>query len=188
MNDTRGRTSKIDQLPDDIKSQLSMMLRDKKYSQSAILKEINALIREAGLDDELKLSRSGLNRYASKMEQVGAEIRQAREVAKAWTQRFGDEPESDVGKLAIEMIKQMAFNTTLKQMNGDEVDPAVLNQLALATQRLEQASKISYEREKAIREETLKAAARAVEQAAKENGAKKEDVLKMVQAVYGIHQ
>ena len=185
--ENRGRASKIDKLPAEIKSQLALMLRDKKYSQQAILKEINQLIKEAGLKEEAQLSRSGLNRYATKMEQVGAEIRQAREVAKIWSQRLGEEPESDIGKLVIEVIKQMAFKTTLKQMDAEAIDPEVLNQLALVTQRLEQASKLSYDREKSIRDEMIKKAAKAVEEAAKANGNKQEDVLKLVQAVYGIN-
>lgn len=183
----RGRASKVDLLPPNIKTQLAMMLRDKQFSQAEILEEINQLIKEAGLKEEAQLSRSGLNRYATKMEQVGAEIRQAREVAKVWTKRLGEEPESDIGKLVIEFIKQMAFKTTLKQMDAEAIDPEVLNQLALVTQRLEQASKLSYDREKSIRDEMVKKAAKAVEEAAKANGNKQEDVLKLVQAVYGIN-
>lgn len=75
---TRGRASKVDLLPPNIKTQLAMMLRDKQFSQAEILQEINDLIRDCGLDESLYLSRSGLNRYASRMEKVGAKILQAR--------------------------------------------------------------------------------------------------------------
>ncbi len=186
--ENRGRTSKIDKLPAEIKSQLALMLRDKQYSQQSILKEINQLIKDAGLSDNAKLSRSGLNRYATRMESMASQIRQAREMAEIWVRKFGEEPESDVGKLVIEFIKQMTFRTTLQLGETDEViDPEVLNQLALVAQRIEQASKISYDRERAIRDELVKKAAKAVEEAAKANGNKQEDVLKLVQAVYGIN-
>ncbi len=68
---TRGRASKVDLLPPNIKTQLAMMLRDKQYSQSQILEEINDLIRDCGLPDEMLLSKTGLNRYASRMERLG---------------------------------------------------------------------------------------------------------------------
>ncbi|POY46441.1 phage protein Gp27 family protein, partial [Avibacterium paragallinarum] len=45
----RGRASKVDLLPPNIKTQLAMMLRDKQYSQAEILEEINDLIRDCGL-------------------------------------------------------------------------------------------------------------------------------------------
>ena len=48
---TRGRASKVDLLPPNIKTQLAMMLRDKHLSQAQILEEINDLIRDCGLDD-----------------------------------------------------------------------------------------------------------------------------------------
>ncbi|MBS9777619.1 MAG: DUF3486 family protein [Gammaproteobacteria bacterium] len=184
---TRGRASKIDLLPPEIKSRLTAMLRDKQYSQGEILEEINTLIRECGLESELKISRSGLNRYATKMEKLAGRIRQAREVAEIWTKQLGEAPQGDIGKLLIEVVKQMAFETTMKLgENEDGIPPEVLNQLALIAQRIETAEGLSFKREQAIREETLKEAARAVEQAGKESGSKQEDVLAMVQAVYGI--
>ena len=68
---TRGRASKVWLLPEPIRDALNAMLRDKGNSQADILDEINGLIEEAGLPDELKLSRSGLSRHASQVEQVG---------------------------------------------------------------------------------------------------------------------
>ena len=69
---TRGRASKVDLLPPDIKTRLAMMLRDKMFSQAEILEEINDLIRDCGLPETALLSKTGLNRYASKMEKMGA--------------------------------------------------------------------------------------------------------------------
>ena len=85
---TRGRASKVDLLPPNIKTQLAMMLRDKQFSQAQILEEINDLIRDCGLDESYQLSRTGLNRYANRMEKVGARIRQSREVAEVWARQF----------------------------------------------------------------------------------------------------
>lgn len=65
---TRGRRSKVDLLPDDIRKTLDTGLRDGSITQMELLNEVNALIEAAGLPEEQQLSRTGLNRYASKME------------------------------------------------------------------------------------------------------------------------
>ncbi|TRC10647.1 DUF3486 family protein, partial [Mannheimia haemolytica] len=67
-----------------------------------------------GLPDEMLLSKTGLNRYASRMERLGAKIRNAREVAEIWTKQFGEMPQTDIGKTLMEMVKQIAFETSLK--------------------------------------------------------------------------
>lgn len=184
---TRGRVSKVDLLPADIRSQLSMMLRDKKHSQEAIREFINELIADAGLSKEYQLSRSGLNRYATRMEEMGARIRASREMAEIWTKQLGEEPESDIGKLLMEFVKTLAFQTGLNLSEGEEsVDPKVLNQLALVVQRIEQAQSINYKREKEIRDDVVAEAAKAVEAAGKAAGMGIENVAEMVKAVYGI--
>ena len=117
---TRGRASKVDLLPPNIKTQLAMMLRDKHLSQAQILEEINDLIRDCGLDDSYQLSRTGLNRYASRMEQMASKIRNAREVAEIWTKQFGEAPQSDIGKLLMEIVKNcqlVAAKAGCKAMN-----------------------------------------------------------------------
>ncbi|MCQ9121231.1 DUF3486 family protein [Rodentibacter pneumotropicus] len=184
---TRGRASKVDLLPPNIKTQLAMMLRDKQYSQAEILQEINDLIADCGLDETFQLSRSGLNRYASRMEKIGSRIRQSREIAEVWTKQFGEMPQSDLGKSLMEMVKHIAFETSLKLGEQDGgIEPKDLALLSSAIQRLEQAESLSFKREQAIRQETIKRAAEAVEEAGKQTGANMDDVAKMVKAVYGI--
>ncbi|WP_311515278.1 DUF3486 family protein [Oligella urethralis] len=185
---TRGRTSKVDLLPDDIRAQLSLMLRDKSHTQEEVREFINGLIRDAGLDDEYQLSRSGINRYASRMEEVGAKIRASREVAKIWTQQLGEAPESDIGKLLLEFVKTMAFETSMSMSEtGEPVSPKVLGQLAYVVGEIERAHSVNYKREQAIREDVIKAAAKAVEKAGKEAGVGIDNVAQMVKAVYGIN-
>ena len=61
---TRGRLSRIQQLPADIKARLDELLRS-GVSQKAILDQLAPLCESAG---EPPISRSGLNRYATRME------------------------------------------------------------------------------------------------------------------------
>ncbi|AWX15222.1 hypothetical protein CEP48_03155 [Mergibacter septicus] len=182
----RGRASKVDLLPVNIKTQLAMMLRDKQFSQAEILEEINELIRDCGLPESALLSKTGLNRYATRMEKMGAKIRQSREIAEIWTKQFGEAPQSDIGKMLMEIVKNIAFETSLGMSEDGTADPKSIALLSAAVQRLEQAESLSFKREQAIRQETIKRAAEAVEEAAKETGASIEDVTKMVKAVYGI--
>lgn len=180
---TRGRASKVDLLPPNIKTQLTMMLRDKQYSQQEILAEINDLIADCGLPDEMQLSKTGLNRYASRMEQMGAKIRQAREMAEVWTKQLGEAPQSDVGKLLMEAVKTMAFDLTL---NTDNIDPKFLNQLALISNRIEQAQSVAEERERKIRKEMAQLAAETAEKVVLQAGVSKATVNQLKAEILGI--
>ncbi|EAA4604662.1 DUF3486 family protein [Salmonella enterica] len=150
---TRGRLSKVDLLPDSIREQLHQMLREKRHTQEEIREAINALIDEHNLPEDMQLSRTGLNRYASRMEKVGAKIRASREMAEAWAARLGAAPTSDVGKLLMEFVKTLAFETSMSMAEEDKpIAPKALGQLALVAQRLEAAAMTSHKREKAIRD------------------------------------
>nr|DAX72706.1 MAG TPA: Protein of unknown function (DUF3486) [Caudoviricetes sp.] len=177
---TRGRASKVDLLPPNIKTQLAMMLRDKQFSQAEILDEINELIRDCGLPETALLSRTGLNRYASRMEKVGAKIRQAREVAEVWTKQFGEKPQTDIGKTVIELVKHLAFEMSSQYAENGIAEPKELAMLAVTVQRLESAANLSYEREHKIRKEVAQLAAETAEKVAVKAGLSADavDVLK----------
>ncbi|MGL9715604.1 DUF3486 family protein [Escherichia coli] len=150
---TRGRLSKVDLLPDSIREKLHQMLREKRHTQEEIREAINALIDEHNLPEEMQLSRTGLNRYAIRMEKVGAKIRASREMAEVWAAKLGSAPTSDVGKLLMEFVKTLAFETSMSMAEDDKpVAPKALGQLALVAQRLEAAAMTSHKREKAIRD------------------------------------
>lgn len=184
---TRGRASKVDLLPPQIKTQLAMMLRDKQYSQTDILEEINDLIRDCGLPDSALLSKTGLNRYASRMEKVGAKIRQAREAAEVWTKQFGEEnAKTDIGKQAIELVKYLAWDLSGKLSESDNVAPKELAMLATTVQRLEQAANLSYERERKIRKEVAQLAAETAEKVVAQAGLSAATVAQLRAEILGI--
>lgn len=183
---TRGRASKVDLLPPNIKTQLAMMLRDKQFSQAEILQEINDLIRDCGLDESLYLSRSGLNRYASRMEKVGAKIRQAREVAEVWTKQFGEMPQTDIGKTVIELVKHLAFEMSSKYAEEGIAEPKELAMLAVTVQRLEAAASLSDERERKIRKEMAQLAAETAEKVVVQAGLSAETVRTIKEQILGI--
>nr|DAU49404.1 MAG TPA: Protein of unknown function (DUF3486) [Caudoviricetes sp.] len=183
---TRGRASKVDLLPPDIKTRLAMMLRDKMFSQAEILEEINDLIRDCGLPETALLSKTGLNRYASKMEKMGAKIRESREMAELWAKQFGEAPQSDVGKLLMEAVKTIAFDKAMALGQEDDVDPKVINQLALIANRIEQAQAISEERERKIRKEMALLAAETAEKVVVQAGLSADTVRTIKEQILGI--
>lgn len=161
---TRGRASKVDLLPEDVKKTLHAMLRDKAIPQAQILEEINALIDDAGLPEDMRLSRSGLNRYATNVEQVGQNLRQMREMTQALTSQLGDKPMGETTKLILEMARSQLFKALMRQIEDPEaeVDIDMLKNAMLAAQRLESTAMSSHKREKEIRQAFAEEAANAV--------------------------
>lgn len=161
---TRGRMSRIDRLDPAVKAQLDKMLRG-RVPQAEILERLSG-----------HFSRSGLNRYATKMEAVGARIRETRSIAEAWIARLGDEPTGEVGQLAIEVLRTIAFDFVVRAAGGvDEeeeapaLDAEAIGDLALAIQRLERAADLGRAREGKMRA----ALAEQVEPAARAQGLSK---------------
>ncbi|HBQ2372446.1 TPA: DUF3486 family protein [Klebsiella pneumoniae] len=187
QNPTRGRPSKIDLLPDGVRDQLHQMLREKRHTQEEIREAINELIDGHNLPDDMKLSRTGLNRYASKMEAFGAKIRASREMAEIWAAKLGSAPSSDVGKLLLEFVKTMAFETSMSLADGaDPVEPKALGQLALVAQRLEAAAMASHKREKEIRQAFAEEAAAQAEKITKSAGLSAETAADIRRQILGI--
>ncbi|MCU8204436.1 DUF3486 family protein [Vibrio vulnificus] len=168
MQVASNRKSKVELLPEGIRTTLNAFIRSGNMTQKDILEAVNQMIDEAGLGEDAKLSRTGFNRYAKRMEEMGQRLRQSREIAEVWVSKLGDAPTSDVGKLLQEFVRTMAFDTSMKMMEasegeeGEVISPKALGQLALAVQRIESASMTSMKREKEIRAAYAAEAADAV--------------------------
>lgn len=159
---SRGRLSKVNLLPGDIKEQLDAMLRDGRLQQQEILDVINHAIAKAGLPTEAKLSRTGLNRYSMRMEAVGSRIRQAREVSQQWIAKMGTAPEGEVSRILVETIRTLAFETVLSASEGSEpIEPKFIKDLAIGIEKLEKAASESHKREMEIRKRAAEQAAEA---------------------------
>jgi len=150
--------STIDLLPEDIKARLQELLRDPRCTQLAATRKINEILEAEGHPD--RLSKSAVNRYALRMEEVGAKLRQSREIAQMWVGRLGAEPQGQVGHLLNEMIRGLAFDCAMALSEGEEaVPPKMLRDLAMAVERLEKAASENVKRDEEIRKQ---AAARAL--------------------------
>ena len=171
---TRGRPSRIARLPREIREELNRLLQG-GLTQAEIIQRLRRPLAEIG---EKPLSRSGLSRYATKMETVGQHLRESRELADAWIAKLGQAPTGDQGQLIIEIVKDLTFRAVV---NGSSIDPDdpdaggealtidALKDLALTVQRLERADEINRTREAKLRAEM----AREAEKAARAGGVKK---------------
>ncbi|SDK31548.1 DUF3486 family protein [Billgrantia gudaonensis] len=162
-----ARVSTIERLPDDIRSQLQELLRDPRVTQLETTERINELLEVEGHDE--RISKSAVNRYAVRMNEVGEKLRQSREVAEMWIAKLGAQPQGQLGHLVNEMLRSMAFDLALKLQEGEltkESMPAVIEmvkELSLSVTRLEKASSENVKREELIRQQER---ARAAEEAA----------------------
>ncbi|EAS5299183.1 DUF3486 family protein [Salmonella enterica] len=151
---TRGRVKKADLLPDSIRKPLLEMLREKRFTQVQVREEINRLIEEAGLPDEMKLSRGAVWRLASENEEVARDLRDLREQTKAMVAELGDKPTGDTTALILEMARSLLFRklrAARRDLEDDsEIDIGLLKNIMLAIQRLESAAERSMKREKEI--------------------------------------
>ncbi len=185
---TRGRRSKIDLLPDAVKQHLDTLLRDGKNSQQQVLEAVNDYIDALGLPNTIKPSRSGLNRYATRMETVGKDLREVREVSQALVAQLGDKPTGEISKLILEIARTQLFKAMMRSAEdpSEDIDIAMIKDAMLAAQRLESAAMQSHKREKAIRQAFAEEAATAAESVAKAAGMSSEGIQTIKNQILGI--
>lgn len=171
----RGKVSKVDLLPTDIKAKLDELLRDGKLFQKDILIVVNELIEDAGLGEEATLSSAGINRYSTQMHTAGQRIKEARAVSEQWVAQLGDKPTGDVSKILIEMVRTIAFDSVLKASESEEpMQPKMIKDLSLGIANLEKAANEGMKREKEIKKAFAEEAAKEVDNVVSQAGLTKE--------------
>jgi alpha-D-ribose 1-methylphosphonate 5-triphosphate synthase subunit PhnL len=184
-----ARPSTIDTLPDDILEKLQELLRDPRVTQLDVTARISAALIERG---EEPISKSAVNRYSKKMDQVGERLRQSRAVAEMWIGKLGATPQGQMGHLINEILRTLAFDMSMSLQ--DEAVAAVnaedragvidmLKNLSLSVVRLERAASENVKREAEIRKQAKAQAAEAVEAEAKRQGASAATIDSLRQAI-----
>ena len=183
---TRGRMGRIQQLPQTIQDRIHVLLRG-GVTQADILRQTEPLLKSIG---EKPLSAAGLNRYAAKVEATAHRMRQAREMARVWKNRFGEDPDDDLTGLMVDMLQTEVFEAITRLQESDEtLDAETVNQLALGMQRLARAAEISAKREREIRREAAERADRKLAEAENDvsGGGDPTDIIRRVRRdIYGI--
>lgn len=186
---TRGRMGRIQQLPQAIQDRIHVLLRG-GVSQADILRQTEPLLKSIG---EKPLSAAGLNRYAAKVEATAHRMRQAREMARVWKNRFGEDPDEDLTGLMVDMLQTEVFEAITRLHQSDEaLDAETVNQLALGMQRLARAAELSSKREREIRREAAEQARKKLDRKLAEaekdaGGGDATDIIRRVRRdIYGI--
>lgn len=169
MGKAKRQPSTIDMLPPDIKAKLQELLRDPRVTQLAATTKINVVLEQEGHEE--RVTKSSVNRFAVRMEEVGAKLRQSREIADMWVGKLGSQPSGQVGHLLNEMVRTLAFDAAMQLSEGDTpVAPKMLKDLSIAIERLERASSENEKRTAEIRKQALVDAASQVTSVAKKGG------------------
>ncbi|UTW12945.1 DUF3486 family protein [Marinobacterium rhizophilum] len=180
-----ARASSIDQLPDDIRDALHELLRDPAVTQLETAQRVNQLLSEEG--HPIRVSKSAVNRYSQRMDQIGEKMRQSRQIADMWIGKLGNQPQGKVGAMLNEFTRTMAFETALTMSEGDDpIPPKLLKELALAIKHLEEASSVNEKREREIRRLATEEAAETAGALAKAAGLTAAGVADIKKQILGI--
>jgi hypothetical protein len=153
-------------LPKDLREELDRQIADARLT----VDEVWAWLRDRGVE----VGRSSVHRHMQSVEEVAAEMRQAREAATALVQQLGPDAEKgNVGKLLIEVVQNIAFKIsreTLLNPEGPGLDMEALMFLASTVQKLSSAEKTDADRVAKLRAEWAKEAARKVDDFGRKQG------------------
>lgn len=151
-----NRRSSIDQLDARIQDAVNSAIKEGRASIDDIVNMIKTMGGDA--------SRSAVGRYVKNQNDQLAKYREAQEVAKVWVDKLGKEPEGDVGRLIIEMLRVISFQT-MSQM--DAAEPEQLMFLGHAIKNIAQADKLLVDREAVVRKLIAAQVAKVAEEVTK---------------------
>ncbi|HYH17587.1 MAG TPA: DUF3486 family protein [Azospirillum sp.] len=154
--------SSIDRLPKEIREAIGQLRQD-----GATIDEILAHLRGMQVD----VSRSAVGRHVQKIEKIGAQLRETREAAEALVRELGDEPDSKVARLNIELGHAMLMRL-LAGKDGEPVqlDAQEANFAAGAIQKLTSARKTDADLVLKLQAEADKKALATLEAVGKKKG------------------
>lgn len=147
-----SRPSSITALDPKIKDAVDAAIREGRLTIDAIVR----LIEQEGGD----ASRSAVGRYVKNAKERMEDYRKAQSMAAVWVDKLGKEPEGDIGRMVLEMLKLVAFKTV---GNIEEAAPEDLMFLGKAMKDIAGSDKLIVDREINLRKLV---AARAAEVAA----------------------
>lgn len=179
------RPSNIDLLPAEIRDALHELLRNPAITGTEVAMQVNTWLEALGSD--LRVSKSGVNRYGQRMDKVGAKMQQSRQIAEMWIGKLGNAPQGQVGKLLNEFLRTMAFDAALEMSEGETPPaPKMIKDLSLAVKHLEDAASVNEKRDREIRRQANEEAAKIAEKVGTEQGLSTEAVQSIKNKILGI--
>lgn len=140
-----ARPSSIKRLPPEVREVVGD-LRDQGHTIDEILEHL----RQLGVDS---VSRSAMGRHVKQLDAIGAEIRRNRALAEAVIKKYGEESDSRVNRMNIELMHGVLTKLMFGE-DGEQVklDPKEAMFAATAIEKLGKAEKTDIDREKARRD------------------------------------
>ncbi|PKP93181.1 MAG: hypothetical protein CVT77_06520 [Alphaproteobacteria bacterium HGW-Alphaproteobacteria-16] len=179
----RHQPSSIDRLDPEIKDLIGKLRIDHGWT----IDEIRQKLIELGQG----VSRSALGRHVKSIEEVGAQLRQARETAQALVNQVGEGNEDRLVELNIELAQSMLLRLFTATNDDGDGQPVTLGpmEVMLATKALQQltsARKANTDLILKTRDAATKAAAGKARDAAKTRGLGKETADWIYNEVLGV--
>ena len=98
-----SRPSSITQLDPRVKEAVDAAVRDGRLT----IDDIVRLIEDQGGE----ASRSAVGRYVKNARERMEDYRQAQQIAAVWVDKLGKEPDGDIGRMLLEMLRVVAFKS-----------------------------------------------------------------------------
>lgn len=158
-----GRKSSITRQDQRVKAEVDRLIREGRYT----IDEIVAHLKSLGAD----VSRSAVGRYKKAMEDAAPVYRLAQEMSAVWAKRIEDDPDSDVGRLAAQVLSAVAWHTANNMMgSGKEIPASDVMFLGKALDHLARADKMTTERILKARQRERERGAKVMDEVAKAQG------------------
>jgi uncharacterized protein DUF3486 len=136
------RQSIIELLPRNQREELERLWVDGGYTR----KQLHAHLRSLGFN----ISYTNLVRHVRKLQERIDRYRDAHEVSERWLKKLGDQPDNNIGRMLLEMLRMVAFRqlSDLGEGKADEATtPGHIAVLAKALKEMEAASSAIDDRE-----------------------------------------
>lgn len=135
-----SRPSSITELDPRVKAAVDKAVREGRLTIDKIVQLIRAEGETA--------SRSSVGRYVKNAKEQLEDYRKAQEIAAVWVEKIGSDPQGDVGRLLLEMLKTLAWKSI---GNLDSASPEDLMFLGKTLKDIAGADKLAVDREINVR-------------------------------------
>ncbi len=159
------------------------------FVQGRSIDEIVAHLRTM----DVTISRSAMGRHTKSLAAMQERLAHSREMARALVSRFGEEPDSKINRLNIEMLHGIVLQIATATEEDEDGDtrpvtftPEDAKFLAQALNQLANAQRIDQVRTLQLRKEMAAEAVKEVEKVAKTAGLTRETVAQIREAVLGV--
>lgn len=157
-----GTRSSIKRLPPEIRSEVDHLIASGKHTH----REIAAHIAKLGH----AVSKSAVHRYSQDVEELGREMRYAKEMAEALGRELKVDAEHDIGRMLIETGHTLLLRMRLQLGNAEELDTEAVRDFAYSLGAITKARKDTAQTIAAERKLVVAEATKAVETVASELG------------------